>query len=218
MEPTVIMIYHRDEGINEAIAQALVEEPDFGIIAKYNNTTDLRRVVTSQLPDLLIMGFTEESTSELDTARYLRRHIPSLALIFTVTQEDDKHLLMVMKAGAAACVPETIPAEGWRQVVEAVVDGQWPIADQLLRPEIAALVLTEFEAPSKLRDLQNDILTNLLPSETELLLGIAAGNVTGHADIPLEPIRKSLRSIVHKLTSNNDIAMLLVEYDNLITR
>ena len=217
MESVVIIIYHPDEQISTAIGEALISGPDSGIYGKYASSTDFRQAVMDQSPDAVIVGLGDGIQGEIETTRYLRRQLPSLAVIFTVMQDDNTHLLMAMKAGGAACIPETATPEIWQDECGAVLDGRRPIVNDLLRPDIAALVLGEFEAPSRLRDLQNDILISLLPAETELLLSIAAGNAVSHSNDDLNLMMRKLRSILLKLIANTDIAALLEEYTRLTT-
>ena len=157
----------------------------------------------------------------LVSTRYLRRHMPSLAVILTVDKMDDQKLLECLKVGAAACVSGTdymMYGTMWQSVVSAVAEGQEPIIEAVLRPEVATLVLSEFEAPSKLRDLQNNVLTKLLPPETELLLGIAAGNVINNPNTEMTSVVKRLHSIVHKLVMNADVTIILEDYRKLAKR
>lgn len=217
METAVIIIYHPDEQVSTAIGDALIGGPYSGIYGKFDSSADFRQAVLNQVPDAVIVRFGDRVDEEIETARYLRRHIPSLAVIFTVNQLDNARLLSAMKAGAAACIPEQADPETWRSECGAAMAGEWPITNDLRRQEMAALVLGEFEAPSRLRDLQNDILANLLPAETELLLGIAAGNAVPQSEDDYELMMRRLRSILFKLISNTDIAALLEEYTRLTT-
>ena len=215
MDGTIVIINHPNKRVSREIAGALLESQDSGIIGEYGDAADFKQTVITQSPDILISSIGDKSYLNFDTARYLRRHLPSLKIIVVVDSENAAGMVMAMKAGAAACVPETAPPALWKAILTELDDGRWPIIDELLRPEVANLVLADFEAPSPLRDLQNDILTKLLPPETEMLLGIAAGNGIEYSRSDIELINKQLRAVVHKLMSNNDVTLLLAEYTKI---
>lgn len=218
MEPIKIIIDIANKNFTMNIVRALATDPDFGVSgAAEQGPADLDDIL-NQLPDIVIMSIDERRRNGLISARYLRRQMPSLSVVLTSEQLDDQKLLECIKAGAAACVPGTVFVMMWQSVMGAVAEGDEPILETLYRPEIAALVLSEFEAPSKLRDLQNHVLTKLLPAETELLLGIAAGNAINHPDTTVAQIKKRLRSIVHKLVMNTDVAHILDELKNIVGR
>ena len=119
---------------------------------------------------------------------------------------NNEQLFSAMKSGVSACLTKNSDPEYLLDIIRVVAQGSVPVIDSLLIPEIASLILAEFEEVAKLNAQLDDLLAILSAKETEILKSIADGKtieqITAEVDLNEENLRRNLRTILNKLVAN----------------
>jgi len=149
-----------------------------------------------------------------EIARRIKRSLPSVAVVLTTDKKENERLFSALRSGASACLTKDIDPDFLLNTIRVVAQGNIPLAEELLKPELAALVLTEFEDLAILNQQVDNLLAGLAEKESQILSSIAAGNsleqVTARLDINEEAVRRNLRLILNKLVAN-DQARAIIE-------
>ncbi|MFC1933211.1 hypothetical protein ACFLXU_06285 [Chloroflexota bacterium] len=112
-----------------------------------------------------------------------------------------EQLCAAIKSGASACLSKDLDPEELLYTLRGVVQGESPISQSLLEPDIASWILNEFEAFSKINHEVNEVLAMLTPVEVNVLNQIKDGNLP--VDVAEDKVLKYLGVILGKLVSND---------------
>jgi DNA-binding NarL/FixJ family response regulator len=191
----------------EGIHFTLSGEEDVEVIGETINNEDALAFIQSNPPRVAVLNIDHDKLSGIDATRYLRQNFPSVAMILIMDSNNDDHLFLAMKSGAAACLTKDTDPDELVETVRSVAHGGQPIGENLLRPEIASRVLGEFEEFTTISKQIDNLLARLAPSEAELLHNLAEGKsieqICQNLNTDEESIRRHFGFIVGKLVSND---------------
>lgn len=191
----------------EGIHFTLSGEEDVEVIGETTNNEDALAFIQSNPPRVAILNIDHDKLSGINVTRYLRQNFPSVAMILIMDSDNDEHLFLAMKSGAAACLTKDTDPDDLVETLRTVAQGGQPISENLLRPEIATRVLGEFEEFASLSEQVDNLLARLTPGETELLHNLAEGKsieqICQTLNTDEESIKRQFGFIVSKLISND---------------
>jgi len=191
----------------EGIHFILSGEDDFEVTGEATNNEDSFTYIEANPPDIAILNVRDPKMSGTEMVRRIKRRFPAIAAALTVEEKDKDQLFEVIKSGASACLTKDIDPERLLDTIEAVSQGNLPIVEELLKPEIAAKTLEEFEGISAINERMDNLMAVLNEKETQLLSGIAGGNSLEKAAAGLkadeEGVRNALKLILNKLVAND---------------
>ena len=197
----------------EGIHFTLSGEEDIDVIGEATSSGEALRAIEASPPRLAILNADHEDFGGIRAARYLRQNFPSVAVILIVDTRNDELLLQVMKSGASACLTkETDPAD-LIDTIRMVVRGSQPIADLMLRPEVASRVLTEFEQFTLISKQVDNLLPGLTQGENEVLRriaqGVSAEQIAKGLGVSREDVSQHLQRVLTKLVTNDHIRQVM---------
>ena len=198
----------------EGIHFILSGEDDFDVTGESTDNEDALKNIEANIPSVAILSMNDARFGGPEIARRIKRSLPSVAVILTVDRKENETLFAAMRSGAGACLTKDIDPESLLNVVRLVAGGDIPLTDDLLRPELAAMALAEFEDLAALNEQVDNLLANLTAKESQILSGIAAGEtlgqITAKLDMTEETARRNLRLVLNKLVAN-DQARAVIE-------
>jgi len=190
----------------EGIHFTLSGEEDFEVIGESTSNEEALSFIEKNPPQIAILNANQGKPNGVEIARRIKQNLPSVAIILVMDSYNEEQLFAAMKSGASACLSKDMDAEELLRIVRQVVQGQHPISQALVGPEIASRVIDEFEASSKMDEEVGNLLANLLPVEWDILRHLANGNlfeeITKALSITEEDIRHYLDLILDKLVAN----------------
>jgi two-component system response regulator DevR len=204
----------------EGIHFILSGEDDFEVTGEATNNEEAFTHIEANPPNIAILNIQDKKVSGPEVIRRIKKRFPSVSAIMTIEKKDEEQLFEVMKSGASACLSKDSDPEHLLDIIKVVSQGNTPIIDELLTPEIAAKALAEFEDINSLNERMDNLMAGLTQKETQVLSSIAAGNNIGQVGAKLnideEAIRVNLRLILNKLVANDQTrAIMLTVQRNL---
>jgi DNA-binding NarL/FixJ family response regulator len=191
----------------EGIHFILSGEDDFEVIGEATNNEDALARIETNPPQIAILNIADKKLSGPETLRRIKRQFPFVSAILTIEKKDEEQLFELIKSGASACLTKDTDPEHLLDTVRDVSQGSLPIMEELLTPEIAAKVLTEFEDIKSLNEGTDNLMASLTTKEMQILNSIAAGNsieqVAGKLNTDEESIRGILKLVLNKLVAND---------------
>jgi DNA-binding NarL/FixJ family response regulator len=182
-------------------------EDDFEVTGETTNNEDALTYIETNPPQIAILNIEDKKYSGPEIIRLIKRRFPDISTILTIEKKDEEQLLEVMRSGARACLTKDIDPERLLNTVRDVSQGGLPIMQELLTPEIAVKVLSEFEDIKYLNESMGNIMAGLIPKETQILSRIAAGDSIEEAAAKLntdeDSIRGNLKFILNKMMAND---------------
>jgi DNA-binding NarL/FixJ family response regulator len=198
----------------EGIHFILSGEDDFEVTGETTGNEESFTLIETNPPNIAILSMNDVKTSGPDITRRIRRNLPSVYVILTVDTKEPEKIYAAIKSGASACITKDTEPEHLLDIIRVVSQGSWPVMEELLTPDIATMVITEFEDIATLNEQFDNLLANLTPKEIQILSTIAAGSNIEQTMVKLdmneEAVRRNIRLILNKLVSN-DQARTVIE-------
>lgn len=190
----------------EGIHFILSGEEDFEVIGEATSNEEALNFIEKNPPRVAIFNADRGKPSGIEITRRIKQNLPSVAIILVMDSENNEQLLSGMKGGASAYLTKDANPDELIDTIRKVAQGDRPISQALLIPEIASRVVDEFEAFSSLSEEVGNLLARLLPAEAEILRRIADGSlieeITRALGISEEAISHHLDLILDKLVAN----------------
>lgn len=198
----------------EGIHFILSGEEDFDVIGESTSNEEAFKMIETNIPNVAVLSMYDLQTDGPEITRRIKRSLPSVSVILTTDKKEDEKIFTAMRSGASACIVKDIDPDQLLNVIKTVAQGSVPLADELFKPELASLALTEFRDLAALNEQVDNLLANLAPKESQILTEIIANNtinqIATKLDINEENIRRNLRLILNKLVAN-DQARAIIE-------
>jgi len=190
----------------EGIHFTLSGEEDLDVIGEATNSEDALAFIQSNPPKVAILNIDHDKLGGISVTRQLRRSFPSVTVILIMDSANEEHLFLAIKSGACACLTKDADPDDLVETVRTVAQGNQPVSEALLRPEMASRILNEFEEYASISEQMDNLLARLAPSEAELLHNLAEGKsieqICQTLNTNEESIRQQFGFIVTKLVSN----------------
>lgn len=214
MEKVKVFLSDPQVLFREGIHFILSGEDDFEVTGETTGNEESFNLIETNIPNVAILAMNDPRLGGPEIARRIKRSLPSVAVVLTMDKKEDERLFAAMRSGASACLTKDIDPDYLLNIIRVVAQGNIPLTEDLLKPELAAMVISEFEDLSALNEQVDNLLANVTPKESQILSSIAAGNtleqVTAKLDINEETVRRNLRLVLNKLVAN-DQARAIIE-------
>ncbi len=204
----------------EGIHFTLSGEEDFEVIGEATSNEEALNCITKNPPEVAILNANRDKPTGIEIAHRIKQNLPTVAIILVMDSYSDEQLFSAMKSGANACLSKDMDPDELLNIIRKVAQGEYPISQALLGPEIASRVIDEFEASSLINEEVDGMLARLLPAEADILRHIAGGSlieeITKTLGLIEEAIRRHLELILSKLVANDhDRKVIEVAQSNL---
>jgi DNA-binding NarL/FixJ family response regulator len=207
MEKVKVFLSDPQVLFREGIHFILSGEDDFDVTGETTSNDEAYAMIEVNTPNVAILSIQDPKTGGPEITRRIKRSMPSVSVILTMERKENERLFAAMKSGASALMTKDTDPEQLLNIIRVVSQGSIPITDELLKPELAAMVLTEFEDLAELNEQVDNLLAGLTKKEDQLISSIAAGNdleqVMAKLDLTEEAVRRNLRLVLNKLVSND---------------
>jgi DNA-binding NarL/FixJ family response regulator len=190
----------------EGIHFILSGEEDFEVTGETTSNEEALAHIVANPPNIAILSIADGKLSGPEITRHIKRDLPLVSVIMTIDKDNDEQAFAAMKSGAAAYLTKDTDPELLLDIIRVVTQGSQPIIEILLRPEIAAKILDEFNDLTSLDEQLGHLLAALTSKEVDVLNSIADGNnmeqIADKLETSEEVIRRHLRMILNKVISN----------------
>lgn len=205
----------------EGIHFILSGEEDFEVIGEASSNEETLNLIEKNPPDVAILNVDRGQPTGIEITRRIKQNLLSVSVILVMDSYNNEQLFLAIKSGASACLSKDMDPDELLKTIRKVVRGESPISQALLGPEIASRVIDEFEAFTAISEEVSNLLSRLLPVETEILRHIANGSLfeemTRTLGISEETIRHHLDLILRKLVTNDHDREVIEASQNNLT-
>jgi DNA-binding NarL/FixJ family response regulator len=190
----------------EGIHFILSGEDDFEVTGETTGNEEAFSLIEANPPNIAILSMNDPKASGPDITKRIRRNLPSVYVILTTDKNEPEKCFAAIKAGASACITKDTEPEHLLDIIRVVAQGSMPLMEDILTPNIATMIMTEFEDLKELNKQFDNILARLSAKEQQILAAIAAGGnieqITAKLDMNEETVRRNIRLIFNKLIAN----------------
>lgn len=190
----------------EGIHFTLSGEEDLVVTGEATSNVEALDLILKNPPHIAIININHGDFSGVNLTLSIRQNMPSVAVILVIDTDDINHRYSAVKCGAAACITKDIGPEELVDLVRKIAEGTELMSQVILRPDIADLIIDDFNNLSQMNDTVHGLLASLSKLENEILSNISAGHtpdeIASTLGITDESITKSLGIIRQKLETN----------------
>jgi DNA-binding NarL/FixJ family response regulator len=198
----------------EGIHFTLSGEEDMEVIGEETENEPALAFIETNMPQVAILNANHDKLSGIEATRHIKQNLPEVSVVLIMDSDNEEQLFAATKSGASACLSKDVDPEVVVNTIRKVVQGNQPISEALLRPEIASRVLAEFEALASIGEPVRKLLAHLTPREAEILHRIGDGNskkqVAETLGISEGVFSNRLEALLHKMVTN-DQKLLMIE-------
>ena len=190
----------------EGIHFTLSGEEDLVVTGEATNNTEALDLIMKNPPRIAIININHNDFSGVNLTLSIRQNLPYVSVVLVMDTDDINYLYSAVKCGASACITKDIGPDELVSLVRKIAEGAELMNQVILRPDIANLIIDDFNNFSQMNDKVHGLLASLSMSESEILSNISAGNTPGEIASALgisdESVTKSLGIIRQKLETN----------------
>ena len=213
MEKIIVFLADWQVLFREGIHFPLSGEEDMEVIGEEDGNESALAFIETNPPQVAILNANHDKLSGVEATHRIKQNLPEVAVILVMDSDNEEQLFAAVKSGASACLTKDIDPEVVVNTIREVVQGNQPISEALLKPEIASRILNEFELYDSIGEQVGKLIAHLTARETEILRHIADGSteeqVAKTPGISEEAISDRLQAIRQKLVANDQKLMLL---------
>jgi DNA-binding NarL/FixJ family response regulator len=129
----------------EGIHFTLSGEGDMEVIGEDTGNEASLAFIEANSPQVAILNANHDKISGVEVTSRIKQNLPEVAVILIMDSENEEQRFMVVKSGASAGLTKETDPEHMVNIIRRVAQGEYPISEDLLRPEIASRVIDEFE-------------------------------------------------------------------------
>ena len=184
----------------------LAAEKSYQIIGEAATNEQALDFIERHKPEVAILNADRGELTGIEITRRVRQNLPSVAVILMMDSYGDEQVFTALKSGASACLSKDVKPDDLLDTVRKVVQGEYPISQNILQPAVAARIINEFESLLRLKEKSANLPACPSSLEAQILERIANGasleEIVHCLSITEDIIRQRLYIILGKLVSN----------------
>lgn len=206
--PTIRIVLADDHPIVREGLRAVIEtQPDFAIIAECATGVEALQLVTSLLPDILLLDLEMPIMDGVETIRQIRRTPVSTRIIVFTAFDNDERIIHAIQAGANGYLLKGAPRDEIFNAIRVTMQG-----GSLLQPIVASKLLRHVgqqpqHVPQPEREQSPQLFEMLTERELEVLHLLAQGmpnkEIAAQLVISERTVKFHVSSIMGKLGATN---------------
>lgn len=182
-------------------------EEDFDVIGETDDNVNLYDLISGNPPDIVFIGIGENRQQDLDVLYRIRNDFPSVSVVLVADNDIDADIIVgAISCGISGYISRNTGESDLLDTVMSIAQGEIPVIDTMLVPDIASAVLRNLDNETGLEGSYKTYMAELSPYETELLTSISSGaqaaRIAVKIDSDLKSIRQDMESIRNKLVEN----------------
>jgi two-component system, NarL family, response regulator LiaR len=123
MDNIRILIVDDHPMMREALATALVDEPNLQVVGQAGDGNEALQLAAQLHPDLALVDLLMPGMDGLETISRLLELQPQLKILVVTSLEDEQKILAAIQAGALGYFPKTAPRPYLLEAIRKVADG-----------------------------------------------------------------------------------------------
>jgi DNA-binding NarL/FixJ family response regulator len=180
--PARLLLADDHDLVRDGFHRMLGREPDLEVVGEASNGREAVELCRRLKPDLVLMDVRMPEMDGLEATRTVKAEQPSVSVLVVTTYENPDYLLGALKAGAAGYVMKDAPKRQLVNAVRRVLDGEFPINQELAAQLIQRLADEAAQPAQKPPSLTPEkragvepAIEELTPRELEVLALLSQG-------------------------------------------
>ncbi len=126
--------------MREGLASMLAEEADLEVVGQAENGTQAIDLVTSTVPDIIVLDIAMPDLNGIDAARTIHSRLPGVKIIALSMHTEHRFVVDMMKAGAAGYLPKSCAFEELGHAIRSVHSGRTYLSPAITGPVLKDLL------------------------------------------------------------------------------
>jgi DNA-binding NarL/FixJ family response regulator len=217
-EKIKIILVEDHQIVRDGIKALLAEGPDIEIIGEAQNFSELREILISKLPDIIIMDISLPETSGIEITTYITEKYQSTKVLILSMYTEEDFIFNAIKAGAKGYLPKNTTRKELLDAISAIYNGAEFYSDT-----ISNIILKSYVNKAKSADNKNvkinkeDLLTH---REIEILKHYAEGysnqEIADKLFISIRTVESHKNHIMQKLELKSTVDLIKFAIKNKI--
>ena len=217
-EKIKIILVEDHQIVRDGIKALLAEGPDIEIIGEAQNFSELREILNSKLPDIIIMDISLPETSGIEITTYITEKYQSTKVLILSMYTEEDFIFNAIKAGAKGYLPKNTTRKELLDAISAIHNGAEFYSDT-----ISNIILKSYVNKAKSADNKNvkinkeDLLTH---REIEILKHYAEGysnqEIADKLFISIRTVESHKNHIMQKLELKSTVDLIKFAIKNKI--
>jgi DNA-binding NarL/FixJ family response regulator len=188
----------------KGLTALLSGRPDIQVVGEARDGLEAIEAAREFLPDVILMDVNMPRCDGLEATRRIKREMPHVKIVILTVSDDDQHLFDAIKSGAQGYLLKDLEPYQLYDLLESISRGDAPLSGA-----VAAKILKEFSRPSGVSAQEPEVMDELTPRETNILLLVAEGksnkDIASELVISENTVKIHIRNILEKLHLQNRI-------------
>jgi DNA-binding NarL/FixJ family response regulator len=217
-EKIKVILVEDHQIVRDGIKALLAEGPDIEIIGEAQNFSELREILNSKLPDIIIMDISLPETSGIEITTYITEKYQSTKVLILSMYTEEDFIFNAIKAGAKGYLPKNTTRKELLDAISAIHNGAEFYSDT-----ISNIILKSYVNKAKSADNKNvkinkeDLLTH---REIEILKHYAEGysnqEIADKLFISIRTVESHKNHIMQKLELKSTVDLIKFAIKNKI--
>lgn len=185
-DPIRVLLADDHAVVRAGVRQFLEQAPDIDVIAEADDGQMAKTLIRAHMPDVAVLDIRMPLANGVEVARWVKRELPTTAVLVLSAYDDDPYITAVLQAGAEGYMLKTAPPTTIIQAVRDVHAGKSVIGHAIAEKLVSAITkrpsaTAEYEA---LTEREMDVLRLAGKGQTNKAIGVGLGissrTVQGH--------------------------------------
>lgn len=217
-EKIKIILVEDHQIVRDGIKALLAEGPDIEIIGEAQNFSELREILTTKLPDIIIMDISLPETSGIEITTYITEKYQNTKVLILSMYTEEDFIFNAIKAGAKGYLPKNTTRKELLDAISSIHGG-----GEFYSETISGIILKSYVNKAKSADNKNvkvnkeDLLTH---REIEILKHYAEGysnqEIADKLFISIRTVESHKNHIMQKLELKSTVDLIKFAIKNKI--
>lgn len=177
MRPIRVLLADDHNLVRAGMSALLEQDPEIEVVAEAQNGRQVRALVESRKPDIVLMDISMPELNGLDATSQLLKEFPTLRVIILSMHATKGYVLQALRAGASGYLLKGAATPELALAVKAVARGETYLSSTVSKFVIEAFRRGASGEPEN-GGTSNRVEADLTPRQREVLQLIAEGNST----------------------------------------
>lgn len=198
----------------EGFKMLLMPHEQFHVIGEANNGTELRRLLLTKQPDIIVMDIKMPGESGIELCKFVITNYPQIKIAFVTANTEEHYINAAINAGAISFISKSSSINDLVEAIQESMKG-----NEYFSKEISSKMLKMYSTRLRNKTSRDKVLSD---REIEVIEKIADGmdfiNIGAELNISPRTVETHKKNILDKLHLSNTAELIKFAIRNNITQ
>ena len=194
--------------IRDGIKTMLSRNPDYKIIAEAENGTELIKLASSLMPDLILADISMPVMNGFEALTELRKTLPDIRVILLTMHEEPEYIIKAARSGANGYLLKNIDYEELHRAIGLVMSGQ-----KYFNQHVSSILMDELHRKSDTDQLQEKLTERESDILKEIVHGLSSKEIADKLFISPRTVDTHRNNLMKKLDVHNTAELVKLALD-----